>query len=706
MAETDDISLLREFARTRSEAAFAEIVRRHVNLVFSVALRKTGNSHDAEEITQAVFMLLARKAASLGAKVVLAGWLYHAARLTTSTFLRSARRRAAREQEAYMQSLSYKPETEVWKQLAPLLDDAMATLAENDRDAIVLRYFEGQSLSAVGAELGASENAAKMRVGRALEKLRKYFARRGVSLSLTAIAGAMTASAALAAPPGLTTIIAASAPVAGPVSTSALALVDQVLKKMAWAKLKIAGLAACGTLALFAVLLLPPRRADITAGVTPPASSLPSKSVLRQPAANPPRSDYILAELAPLSGFDAVHATAINNRGQVVGWLDGSNGLVHAFLWQDGRANDLGTFGADKAIAGGINDLGEIVNVVLTNGQRRVFVLQKGSVIDLGVLDEFPKLGTEGKISYLPSVDINNLSQVTGKLVVGDSQRSFLFDQGQISYFGLRGDGRISYAKAMNNRGQIAGQTIERDSRWGAFVWQDGQIIDLPTLNGPRASPNAINEQGTVVGWAIPPGGALDQAHAVIWEKGALEDFNAAEWKTSRAQSINSAGQIVGYATTTQNHSFAFLKQGQLLVDLNQVIGTNSGWHLFDADKINERGQILARGKRGAETRTFLISPPRLAPIPLEEPVIASSPAQPPPQSSPFKLTSFEQVDGGGFRLGFVGTPGVQYEIEASTNLTTWTRLGPAANNQGQVEFIDADAPKFALRFYRAIRAR
>src|SRR5262245_29257659 len=137
MVETDATGLLSEFARTRSEAAFAEIVRRHINLVFAVALRKTGNSHDAEEITQAVFMLLACKAGSLGPKVVLAGWLYHAARLTASTFLRAARRRTDREQEAYMQSLSDQPEPKNWLQIAPLLDDAMATLREKDRDAVV-----------------------------------------------------------------------------------------------------------------------------------------------------------------------------------------------------------------------------------------------------------------------------------------------------------------------------------------------------------------------------------------------------------------------------------------------------------------------------------------------------------------------------------------------------------------------------------------
>src|SRR5437016_1453730 len=146
MPESDDIQLLREFAEQQSEAAFGEVVRRHVSLVYSVALRQTGNPHAAEEITQAVFIILARKAGSCGRNIVLSGWLYQTARLTAANFLRTERRRAFREQEAYMQSLSNEAGPEVWSQIAPLLDDAMAKLGEKDRDAVVLRFLDGKSL--------------------------------------------------------------------------------------------------------------------------------------------------------------------------------------------------------------------------------------------------------------------------------------------------------------------------------------------------------------------------------------------------------------------------------------------------------------------------------------------------------------------------------------------------------------------------------
>src|SRR5262249_13213965 len=156
----------------------------------------------------------------------------------------------------------------------------------------------------------------------------------------------------------------------------------------------------------------------------------------------------------------------------------------------------------------------------------------------------------------------------------------------------------ICYATTMNNRGQIAGLTIQPDNRWSPFLWQDGRIVNLKTLGGPRASVNAINDLGTIVGWAIPPDGSLDQAHAIVWDKDEMTDLHAAGWKASRATSINNSGQIVGYATTTAKRRFAFLKQGGEILDLNDVVGTNSGWRLFDAEAINDRGQILARGKK------------------------------------------------------------------------------------------------------------
>ena len=126
MADANDMDLVREFARQNSETAFAELVRRHLNLVYSVALRYTGNPGDAQDVTQAVFIILARKAACLPARTVLTGWLYETTRFTAIRRLRSHARRQAREQEAYMQSTLNRSGTDnLWRQLAQHLEAAM-----------------------------------------------------------------------------------------------------------------------------------------------------------------------------------------------------------------------------------------------------------------------------------------------------------------------------------------------------------------------------------------------------------------------------------------------------------------------------------------------------------------------------------------------------------------------------------------------------
>src|SRR5271169_2843308 len=136
---SDDLTLLREYARRNSEAAFAELVARHVNLVYSVALRQVRDPHLAEEITQAVFIILARKAKSLGPKTILPGWLCRTARYVSANALTMQRCRQRREQEAFMQSTLNEPEPDVWRQIAPLLDDALGRLGQKDHDALVLR---------------------------------------------------------------------------------------------------------------------------------------------------------------------------------------------------------------------------------------------------------------------------------------------------------------------------------------------------------------------------------------------------------------------------------------------------------------------------------------------------------------------------------------------------------------------------------------
>jgi RNA polymerase sigma factor (sigma-70 family) len=221
MAQIDDIKLLEEFAATRDEAIFTDIVQRHIALVYSTALRRTANPHAAEEVAQAVFILLARKAGSLPSSTILSGWLYQTARLTASNYLRAEIRRQQREREACMDSLVNEQEPDVWPQIAPLLDDAMARLGEIDRNAIVLRYFENKRLAEVGAALGTSEDAARVRVNRALEKLRQIFASRGVMLGATLIAGAVSANSVQAAPLGLAVAISSTA---AKVTTSAVGL--------------------------------------------------------------------------------------------------------------------------------------------------------------------------------------------------------------------------------------------------------------------------------------------------------------------------------------------------------------------------------------------------------------------------------------------------------------------------------------------------
>jgi len=254
MHDASDMDLLRQYADGNSDAAFAALVSRHVDLVYSAALRKTCNLQAAEDITQAVFIILAQKAGRILDKTILPGWLYQTTRLTASSFLRRETRRARREQEAYMLSptdLSRRSETEAdetWEQLAPLLDDAMGQLGDKDRTAVVLRFFGGRSFAEVAAAAGVSENAAKKRVSYALEKLHRYFSKRGVSSTTAVITGAISAHSVQAAPVALAKSVTTIAVTKGTAATgSTLTLIKGALKIMAWTKAKtvmVAGAAA------------------------------------------------------------------------------------------------------------------------------------------------------------------------------------------------------------------------------------------------------------------------------------------------------------------------------------------------------------------------------------------------------------------------------------------------------------------------------
>ncbi len=221
---TPDCELLATFARTNSEDAFAEVVKRHVSLVYSAALRQVGgDGHLAQDVAQAVFSDLARKAAALSRHQNLSGWLYTSAHFAAAKIIRTETRRRDRE-EKFMREPTNDSGTGVspvqsaneieWENLRPVLDAAMHELKDADREAILLRYFENRPFAEVGAKIGLNENAARMRVDRAVEKLRAILAQRGLTAGAT-LASVISANAVQAAPAGIAATISAAAALAG-----------------------------------------------------------------------------------------------------------------------------------------------------------------------------------------------------------------------------------------------------------------------------------------------------------------------------------------------------------------------------------------------------------------------------------------------------------------------------------------------------------
>ena len=214
----DDAELLRRYAESGSEEAFAELVRRHLGLVYHAALRQTdGDAHRAQDVAQEVFTSLARKARALAQRPTLAGWLHTSTRYAALQAVRTERRRQNREQEIYAMTDSLHPDTSGadWERLKPFVDEALHSLGERDREAVLQRFFEGRPFAEVGAKLAVSEDAARVRVDRALDKLRATLARHGVTSTAAALSIALAAQAGAAVPTGLAATVTSGALVAG-----------------------------------------------------------------------------------------------------------------------------------------------------------------------------------------------------------------------------------------------------------------------------------------------------------------------------------------------------------------------------------------------------------------------------------------------------------------------------------------------------------
>ena len=227
MQAKSDAALLRQYAGQEDEAAFREIVVRHTDLVYASALRQVGVPDLARDIAQSVFTDLARKAPSLAGALPenasLVGWLYRGARFAALNQLRDDRRRQARERQAMQHFDPASDTAPEWDQVQPVLDEAMADLSDEDRDALLLRFFKSYDFRAIGAAFGVSDDAAQKRVTRALERLRTHLTSRGVTTTAAALSAVISTNAVPLAPAGLAATLSTSALAGTTIATTATA---------------------------------------------------------------------------------------------------------------------------------------------------------------------------------------------------------------------------------------------------------------------------------------------------------------------------------------------------------------------------------------------------------------------------------------------------------------------------------------------------
>jgi len=278
-----DGELIRDYVDRKSEAAFTQLVERYLNFVYSACRRMLDDAQLAEDATQIVFLSLAKHAPSLRSKVSVGGWLYTAARFSCSNLRRGKQRRETYEEQAARETMNGNSIDDGWKEMAPLLEDAMQSLRPADREALILRFFQGCSLQETGEALGVSEEAARKRMGRALDKLRAYFVRHGVTLSGALLVAIITNRAVEAAPITAAGIMHSvkSALVIGAAGSSITSGSEGVLKMMWLGKAKAASAVAAviigGAVAVAAAhglhKTVPPALVPVNVRVTVPDSA-------------------------------------------------------------------------------------------------------------------------------------------------------------------------------------------------------------------------------------------------------------------------------------------------------------------------------------------------------------------------------------------------------------------------------------------------
>ena len=293
----DDMQLLLKYVQERDEKAFSELVSRHTPWVYSVCRRRVGDRSLAEDVTQAVFIVLAKKASSLPSTTVLAGWLTRTAHYASADAIKRQRRRQYHEARAITMRPKAQEQTTSQPQpeLLARVDASIAKMSRRDRDALALRFYQQMSLAEVGQTLGLSEETAKKRVSRAVDRLRSMLGVRGAAgMSAVALAGMMTTSTVEAAPAGLATAIVTAVTTGH--GGAAAAIAKGAIGLMAWGKAQVALLTVGGAIVLLSLVAVTTRHqpsiaepvAPISAPLAPPAPTASAVAPVVQPVASAP----------------------------------------------------------------------------------------------------------------------------------------------------------------------------------------------------------------------------------------------------------------------------------------------------------------------------------------------------------------------------------------------------------------------------------